>query len=494
MAGAAETINASVEFIDLFPKQQEVYDVWQANPPLSTSYMGYGGTVGGGKTALIADIAARSMLLRYPGIRILLGRSDLLMLEQGALKDFLDIVEPLAKTGMFRHNQQARIIQLRQPTWPQGVWSELRYHPMQSKERLMGPEYGMILIDEASEIPEDVAQWLGTRLRQKLPKPVRHALNTFPQNIKKWGPNAGEIKYLFLCASNPNGSWFDEWFYRGAALGGLINGLTLEEQAAAGNHYHFIHALPSDNPHLPPGYYEKQMASLTPAQREKLVMGRFDIYEGAVFPDFRDTSAFYRKPAGSLWDRDELPKYTKVIGGIDMGGADQKAHYTSAIVGIRTEGNRIIQVDEFHRRGPRVRDELYAWMFEMEAKWARKIGSRITWRASKDQDWAINMLQGTFHIRPSLGKFNSRDRNVLAIAEHLQPDPILNIPRLLYLPHLKEWPRSMKRYEHDPKDPGKFIRKNDDMMDATQYQFEELERRAEDPAQLRNLLPVVRAS
>lgn len=117
-------------------------------------------------------------------------------------------------------------------------------------ERLKSLELGWFFIDEATEIEKRYFDLLKTRLSLRLPN------NKFP-------------RYRGLLASNPEAGWVRDTF--------------IDQKL---ENHDFIPALPSENPHLNPGYIKNLLKDLPPELVKKYIRGDWDVMtEGLyIFP------------------------------------------------------------------------------------------------------------------------------------------------------------------------------------------------------------------
>ncbi len=429
---------------------------------------GFGGALGGGKSDLLSSIPFTLGVMVWPGSRILLGRDELGPLEKTTLRYFFDKVN-LPK-ALMEHNQQDRIVKVRLDDWPDGLWTELHYHPLSDAEKVQGEEYNIILVDEANGIDESTMGYLNGRLRFKLKHPELARTKE---------------RFVLLCASNPHPGWYTDWFWKGEVLktvdGTVVPGdvKTFTDNDRhwrfpdAQTDVHFIRSRMTDNPYLPQGYAQQVTIGMDPGLAKRFIEGRFDVFDGQVFTEFKAHSVM-QKPSGNIWDYPvpgsppTIPAYESVVGGIDLGGEGSAAHWTGGLIGVRTATGRTIIVDEFKGRGAGVDMKLAEWIAKMDVKWARPIRSSISWTGSKDQKWGLNFLArgAQIHIKPNRATFDARDKNVAEIQRMFMED-------LLFItPNCRGLIEELRNYVWDPKNPTKYLRKNDDLVDTLQYLIE----------------------
>ena len=152
--------------IEPHERQMDVLRRIYACPPGWKCMVGYGGTIGAGKSRLIALASFILGVKVWPGSRILIGRNELLPLESTTIKYFLDNIQ--LPPEVMKHNQQDRIISIRNlPGWPKDLVTEIHYHPLADEEKVQGLEYNIIFVDEANGISQTTAGYLQGRLRHR---------------------------------------------------------------------------------------------------------------------------------------------------------------------------------------------------------------------------------------------------------------------------------------------------------------------------------------
>lgn len=213
-------------------------------------HVGYGGARGGGKSWAVRNKAIR-LCLRYPKIKILIVRRTYPELVNNHINPLRDDL-----SGIARYNKSEKIF-----TFANG--STIKFGYCNNDNDLMqyqGAEYDVIFIDEATQLQE---MWI-----KKIVACVR-GVNRFPKRI------------YYTC--NPGG-----------ASHGYFKRIFIDKKYEDGedpNDYDFIQALVTDNKALMAAQpdYMKQLESLPPKLRDAWLYGRWDIFEGQFFEDFRPT-------------------------------------------------------------------------------------------------------------------------------------------------------------------------------------------------------------
>ena len=222
-----------------------------------TKHVGYGGARGGGKSWCVRDKSKR-LALRYgrpapnkAGIKILIVRRTFPELVNNHI-NFLQV----ELNGIAKYNKTEKVF-----TFPNG--STIKFGYCNNDNDLLqyqGAEYDIIFLDEATQLQE---MWI-----KKIIACLRGA-NDFPKRI------------YYTC--NPGGA-SHAYFKR----------LFIDKQYEDGEdpeEYTFIQALVTDNKALMESQpdYIKQLEALPPKLREAWLHGRWDIFEGQFFEDFRAT-------------------------------------------------------------------------------------------------------------------------------------------------------------------------------------------------------------
>ena len=213
-------------------------------------HIGYGGARGGGKSWAVRDKAKR-LCLRFNGIKVLIVRRTYPELVNNHINQLRDELNGIAK-----YNKSEKIF-----TFPNGSTIKFGYcNNDKDLDQYQGAEYDVIFLDEATQLQE---MWI-----KKITACVR-GVNNFPKRI------------YYTC--NPGG-----------VSHGYIKRLFIDKQYESGEvpeDYEFIQALVTDNKALMESQpdYIKQLEALPPKLREAWLYGRWDIFEGQFFEDFRPT-------------------------------------------------------------------------------------------------------------------------------------------------------------------------------------------------------------
>jgi hypothetical protein len=219
-------------------------------------FVAYGGARGGGKSWAVR-VKAVLLCLHYPGIKVMIVRRSYPELQENHIQplcELLHVYDPDKGARTARYNDQKKTL-----TFPNGSRILFRYcENDRDAMRFQGTEVDVLFVDEATHQSEVRAQRLNAIVR---------GVNGFPKRI------------YYTC--NPGGEGH-----------GWVKRLFIDRAYHEGEHpeeYTFIQALVTDNRALmesDPDYI-KQLEALPPKLREAWLHGRWDIFEGQFFEDFR---------------------------------------------------------------------------------------------------------------------------------------------------------------------------------------------------------------
>jgi len=429
------------------PRQAKLWEHIAEAEPGSLTLIGYGGAAGGGKSKSLAELAI-DLALDFPGNRIVVGRKDYSDLRTTTMEEFY---RSCPRELISRQNDSEHWCRVRMPDWPEDVYTQIFFSEMKDHLSLGSEEYGVALLDEAGEIPEASALMLLSRLR--------------------WQPRndiCPPMKYVIVAASNPWPGWFERWF---------INREMPEEVLREANvNVHFVPAYIRDNPHLPENYEAVLRATYPADWVARLVEGRFDVYEGQVYEELS---------ADQQWSY-ALPKFKRIVGGLDFGGARPNDHFTAGVVagvvdrdqpGIKE--NSIVRFTNFEDGGPGVHSRLMEWM----AKTERSVEQPIMWCADRSQTWGISLVgpeQMGFNVVPSKGGPGSVEQGIVLVKTRFADKGSYYTPNLTVAPSPvgRSWFERMRNYRWGPsRDDNKSlarkpIEREDDTCDADRYMHE----------------------
>lgn len=213
-------------------------------------HVAYGGARGGGKSWAVRDKAKR-LCLRYAGIKTLIVRRTYPELVNNHINQLRAELH-----GIAVYNKGEKVF-----TFLNGSTIKFGYcNNDKDLDQYQGAEYDIIFLDEATQLQE---MWI-----KKIVACVR-GVNAFPKRIyytcNPGGASHGYIKRLFIDRRYEDGEIPED--------------------------YEFIQALVTDNKALMESQpdYIKQLEALPPKLREAWLYGRWDIFQGQFFEDFRPT-------------------------------------------------------------------------------------------------------------------------------------------------------------------------------------------------------------
>lgn len=218
-------------------------------------YVAFGGARGGGKSW---SVRTKAILLavKYKGIRICIIRRTYPELTENHIKPLKKLLKCGAKDSFAKYNDSKKEMVLNNG-------SEIIFRYCNAEKDLgnfQGTEYDVVFFDEATQLKQE---WL-----EVIDVCVRGA-NSFPKRT------------YYTC--NPGG-----------ASHGYIKRLFIDQKYEADEYpedYSFIQSLVTDNEALmrENSEYVKQLEALPPKLRKAWLEGRWDVFEGAFFEEFRVT-------------------------------------------------------------------------------------------------------------------------------------------------------------------------------------------------------------
>ncbi len=248
-------------------------------------HVGFGGARGGGKSWSVRT-KAKILAAIYGGIKILIVRRTFTELENNHINFLLDELH-----GLARYNTTKKVF-----TFPNGSTIKFGYcNNDKDLDQYQGAEFDVIFLDEATQLQE---MWI-----KKITACLR-GVNNFPKRI------------YYTC--NPGG-----------ASHGYFKRLFIDKNYEVGEDpedYDFIQALVTDNKALMESQpdYIKQLEALPPKLREAWLYGRWDIFEGQFFEDFRITPDIQKCADAGITPEQALQqrKWTHVIEPFDLNSGE----------------------------------------------------------------------------------------------------------------------------------------------------------------------------
>lgn len=218
-------------------------------------HIAYGGARGGGKSWAVRT-KSKLLAFRYPGIKILIVRKTYKELQNNHIEQ---LTAELA--GFAKYNRSDKMFR-----FPNGSTISFRYCANEGDlGQYQGAEYDVVFIDEAGQLQES---WI-----RKINLCVR-GTNGFPKRT-----------YYTLNPGGPGHAYFKRVF--------VDRNFNPDEDP---DDYFFIQAKVEDNKALmdtQPDYL-RELENLPPTLRAAWKDGRWDVYEGQFFEDFRDVPEHYK--------------------------------------------------------------------------------------------------------------------------------------------------------------------------------------------------------
>lgn len=217
--------------------------------------VGFGGARGGGKSFAVREKAV-ILCLTYPGIKTMIVRKSFPELIANHIKPLKELLKIGTAEAVAKYNDSKKEI-----TFLNGSEILFRYCDTEKDvDRYQGTEVDVLFLDEATQLSEDQMKKICACVR---------GVNDFPKRT------------YYTC--NPGGKGH-----------GYIKRLFIDKIYISGEHpedYSFIQSLVTDNKALmesDPDYI-KQLEALPPKLRQAWLEGRWDVFEGAFFEEFRAT-------------------------------------------------------------------------------------------------------------------------------------------------------------------------------------------------------------
>lgn len=218
-------------------------------------HVAFGGARGGGKSYAVRMKAVLACV-RFPGIKCMIVRKTYPELTENHVKPLKAILHVGTEKSAARYNDSKK-----EMTFLNGSQILFRYCDTEKDvDRYQGTECDLLFIDEATQLSEEQIKKLTACVR---------GTNGFPKRIyytcNPGGQGMGFIKRLFIDRRFEDGEDPDD--------------------------YSFIQSLVTDNKALMRSNpdYIRQLEALPPKLREAWLKGRWDVFEGMFFEEFRTT-------------------------------------------------------------------------------------------------------------------------------------------------------------------------------------------------------------
>lgn len=285
----------------MLPKQELFFK--QVLNPKGPKYLAFISGVGGGKT-ITGCITMLAQAVMYPST-YLIARQYYPELKATTYRTFKDVCPPELIIEDRIADMEMRIKAIN------GKTSTILFRPLEAWDKLRSLNLGGFFIDEASQCSEEAFMLLQGRLRD-------------PGGLRKG-----------YCISNPNGhDWLYQWFYKQDFF----------KNEEVKKDYTLIRGTSLENTFLPKDYIDTMMNTWSEDRIRREVMGEFDVFEGAVYSEFRRDV--------HVIDEFEIPKqWTRVIGA-DHGFSNPSAAIFGAVSG---DGDLYIY-DEFYEKECLIQD------------------------------------------------------------------------------------------------------------------------------------------
>lgn len=215
----------------------------------------FGGARGGGKSWAIR-FKAVILCLKHPGIKCMIVRKSFPELTANHIKPLKELLKCGTKDSAARYNDSKKEL-----VFPNGSEILFRYCDTEKDvDRYQGTEVDVLFLDEATQLSEEQMKKICACVR---------GVNEFPKRTyytcNPGGKGHGYIKRLFIDKVYESGEYAEDYSF--------IQSLVTDNKA-----------LMEQNPE-----YIKQLEALPPKLRKAWLEGRWDVFEGAFFEEFRAT-------------------------------------------------------------------------------------------------------------------------------------------------------------------------------------------------------------
>lgn len=218
-------------------------------------HVAFGGARGGGKSFAIR-LKATILCLMYAGIKVMIVRKTYGELTANHIKPLKELLKCKTDEEIARYNESNK-----EMIFPNGSEILFRYCDTENDvDRYQGTEVDVLFLDEATLLSEEQMKKICACVR---------GVNDFPKRTyytcNPGGKGHGYIKRLFIDRVYESGEYPED--------------------------YSFIQSLVTDNKALMESNpeYVKQLEALPPKLRQAWLEGRWDVFEGAFFEEFRTT-------------------------------------------------------------------------------------------------------------------------------------------------------------------------------------------------------------
>lgn len=249
-------------------------------------HVNFGGARGGGKSFGIR-LKAVILALLFSGIRMMIVRKSYTELTANHIKPLKEMLKCGTKDEVAKYNDSKKEMR-----FPNGSEILFRYCDTESDvDRYQGTEVDVLFLDEATQLSENQIKRLCACVR---------GVNDFPKRT------------YYTC--NPGGKSH-----------GYIKRLFIDRKYESGEHpedYSFIQSLVTDNKALMESNpeYVRELEALPPKLRKAWLEGRWDVFEGAFFEEFRTTPEPQKCHDAGITEEEALAehRWTHVIKPFDI--------------------------------------------------------------------------------------------------------------------------------------------------------------------------------
>lgn len=341
------------------------YGAWPKQVQFHTAqarYVTYGGARGPGKTRALAEHIL-AVMLKWPGIPVLVCRRDLKDLKLTFLREWLQVCPKELYDPKYGGQWHKGENWFRFPNM-----SFLQMGELKDWESYKSGTFGLIAIDELNEVDEEAHINLDPTLRWTTGEGVCKRPECLELG-EEWAREHNEHPfYQIIAATNPSPGWVKTVFWEPWKHG--------REKP---NH-RFISATAFDNPSLPPDFIPRLLERNTATWVQNYIYGDWSSFENMVWPTANRAIHGWKGPI-------PLNEFRAIYGGIDYGGTTQEAHRTCAyLVGVTKSGQKIT-FWEYSKQGGAAKD-FFATIAAVNKQYKNPI-----WGADASQHRANELLR-----------------------------------------------------------------------------------------------------
>lgn len=323
-------------------------------------------------------------------------------------------------------------------------------------EKYKGAQFGIILVEELTLVPSAATFFV-------------------LQGSLRW---PGIDRPVFMATTNPDGpghSWVKSVFLTGTAF--KHQDWSRYDQSD----FHFVRALPTDNPHLPDSYIQITLANLPESLRQPWLLGSWDLFQGQRF---QLNPAVHEVPDDSKIPLlRELKARAKWFGAMDYGFDNPFGFGLYAVLPNQERRTHIYKVRELNISGLRATQQASAALDLLTALGEVDKPLRLSAATYLDpscwevQDDGLSIAQKLIQAGLKVQRaHNARPTGWVALEQLLEYEEeggnVTKQPQMKFFPECVVTMQQITDALWDPKKPGDILHPEsfrDDSLDETRY-------------------------